>query len=170
MIPFVVEQQKAAVIQRFGKCHRVATAGLNSRLPLIDDKVGEVNLRVRQLDVDVETETRDNVFVKVIVSVQYFVLPEKIYEAYYKLNSPEEQIKAFVFDVVRARVPMIDLDDVFAKKDEIADGVKSELCQMMENFGYGILKALVTDIDPDPKVKEAMNEINAAQRLRIAAM
>ncbi|MGB0579360.1 MAG: SPFH domain-containing protein [Limisphaerales bacterium] len=170
MIPFIVEQQKAAVIQRFGKYHRVATAGLNFRLPLIDDNVGEVNLRVRQLDVDVETKTLDNVFVKVIVSVQYFVLPEKIYEAYYKLNSPEAQIKAFVFDVVRARVPLIGLDDVFAKKDEIADGVKSELCQMMENFGYGILKALVTDIDPDPKVKEAMNEINAAQRLRVAAM
>lgn len=170
MIPFVVEQQKAAVIQRLGKYHRVATAGLNFRLPFLDDKVGEVNLRVRQLDVDVETKTRDNVFVKVIVSVQYFVLPEKIYEAFYKLNDPDAQIRAFVFDVVRARVPLIDLDDVFAKKDEIADGVKSELCQVMENFGYSILKALVTDIDPDQKVKEAMNEINAAQRLRVAAM
>jgi len=148
----------------------VATAGLNFRLPFLDDDVGEVNLRVRQLDVDVETKTKDNVFVKVIVSVQYFVLPEKIFEAFYKLNDPDAQIKAFVFDVVRARVPMIDLDDVFAKKDEIADGVKSELCQVMENFGYSILKALVTDIDPDQKVKEAMNEINAAQRQRVAAM
>jgi regulator of protease activity HflC (stomatin/prohibitin superfamily) len=170
MIPFIVEQQKAAVIQRLGKYNRVATAGLNFRLPFIDERVGEVNLRVRQLDVDVETKTRDNVFVKVIVSVQYFVLPEKIYEAFYKLNNADEQIKAFVFDVVRARVPMIDLDDVFAKKDDIADGVKSELAQVMDNFGYGILKALVTDIDPDQKVKEAMNEINAAQRQRIAAM
>ena len=148
----------------------MATAGLNFRLPFLDDDVGEVNLRVRQLDVDVETKTKDNVFVKVIVSVQYFVLPEKIFEAFDKLNDPDAQIKAFVFDVVRARVPMIDLDDVFAKKDEIADGVKSELCQVMENFGYSILKALVTDIDPDQKVKEAMNEINAAQRQRVAAM
>ena len=170
MIPFVVEQQKAAVIQRLGKYRRVATAGLNWRLPFFDENVGEVNLRVKQLDVDVETKTQDNVFVKVIVSVQYYVLPEKIYEAFYKLNKPEEQIKAFVFDVVRARVPMINLDDVFAKKDEIADSVRDELCQMMENFGYGILKALVTDIDPDAKVKEAMNEINAAQRQRIAAL
>jgi len=170
MIPFLVEQQQAAVIQRLGKYSHVATAGLNFRLPFIDEKVGLVNLRVRQLDVEVETKTRDNVFVKVIVSVQYYVLPEKIFEAYYKLDNPEGQIRAFVFDVVRARVPLIDLDDVFAKKDDIADGVKSELSQMMENFGYGILKALVTDIDPDAKVKEAMNEINAAQRQRIAAM
>ncbi len=170
MIPFIVEQQKAAVIQRLGKYHRVATAGLNFRLPFLDERVGELNLRVRQLDVDVETKTRDNVFVKVIVSVQYYVLPDKIYEAYYQLNNADEQIKAFVFDVVRARVPMIDLDDVFAKKDEIADSVKNELSQVMDDFGYGILKALVTDIDPDQKVKEAMNEINAAQRQRIAAM
>lgn len=130
--------------------------------------VGEVNLRVRQLDVDVETKTRDNVFVKVIVSVQYFVLPEKIYEAFYKLDNADEQIKAFVFDVLRARVPQINLHDVFAKKDEIADGVKNELSHVMNNFGFGILKALVTDIDPDEKVKVAMNDINAWPRSRRA--
>ncbi|HAW02065.1 MAG TPA: SPFH domain-containing protein, partial [Verrucomicrobiales bacterium] len=108
-------------------------------------------------------------FVKVLVSVQFYVLPEKIYEAFYRLESPERQIKSFVFDVVRARVPRIRLDDVFEKKDEIADVVKNELQQVMDDFGYGILKALVTDIDPDAKVKAAMNEINAATRLRVAA-
>jgi regulator of protease activity HflC (stomatin/prohibitin superfamily) len=166
---FVVRQQTAAVVQRFGKFTRVAKPGLNLKVPLIDWVAGRVNLRVQQLDVCVETKTEDNVFVKVVVSVQYFVLPEKVFDAFYKLNEPEQQIMAFVFDVVRARVPRIKLDDVFEKKDEIADAVKSELAQVMDDFGYGIVKALVTDIDPDDKVKKSMNEINAAQRMRVAA-
>ncbi len=166
---FVVRQQTAAVVQRFGKFTRVAKPGLNLKVPLIDWVAGRVNLRVQQLDVCVETKTEDNVFVKVVVSVQYFVLPEKVFDAFYKLNEPEQQIMAFVFDVVRARVPRIKLDDVFEKKDEIADAVKSELAQVMDDFGYGIVKALVTDIDPDEKVKKSMNEINAAQRMRVAA-
>ena len=170
MIPFfTVKQQTAAIVTRFGKFTRIANPGLNILLPFIERVAGHVNLRVRQLDVEVETKTEDNVFVKVLVSVQYYVLPEKIYEAFYRLENPEKQIKSFVFDVVRARVPRIRLDDVFEKKDEIADVVKSELQQVMDDFGYGILKALVTDIDPDAKVKAAMNEINAATRLRVAA-
>jgi regulator of protease activity HflC (stomatin/prohibitin superfamily) len=104
-----------------------------------------------------------------VVAVQYFVLPEKVYDAFYKLDNATRQITSFVFDVVRAQVPKIKLDDVFEKKDDIANIVKSELSQVMEGFGYGILKALVTDIDPDAKVKESMNEINAAQRMRVAA-
>ncbi|MEM7385718.1 MAG: SPFH domain-containing protein [Verrucomicrobiota bacterium] len=169
MIPFVVRQQTAAVLEKFGKFSRISNSGLNFKMPIVERVAGQVNLKVRQLDVQVETKTQDNVFVNVLVSVQYFVLPDKIYEAFYKLDDPELQIRSFVFDVVRARVPEIKLDDVFQKKDEIADVVKSELSQVMDDFGYGIVKALVTDIDPDPKVKEAMNEINAAQRLRVAA-
>ena len=170
MIPFfTVEQQTTAIIQRLGKFSRTAKPGLNLIFPFLEKVAGKVNLRVRQLDVEVETKTLDNVFVKVMVSVQYYVLPEKIFEAFYKLDDPEMQIKSFVFDVVRARVPKIKLDDVFEKKDEIADVVKSELSQVMDDFGYGIVKALVTDIDPDAKVKQAMNEINAAQRLRVAS-
>lgn len=166
---FTVGQQTAAVTQRFGKFVRVATSGLNFKMPWVDWVAGRINLRVQQLDVKVETKTEDNVFVKTVVSVQYFVLPSKVYDAYYKLQDPAEQITAFVFDVVRARVPKIKLDDVFFKKDEIADAVKEELSQTMDDFGYGIVKALVTDIDPDQKVKDSMNEINAAQRLRVAA-
>ncbi|MEW5735586.1 MAG: SPFH domain-containing protein [Thermodesulfobacteriota bacterium] len=166
---FTVHQQTAAAVQRFGKFVRVANAGLNVKIPWIDWVAGHVNLRVQQLDVKVETKTEDNVFVQTVVSVQYFVQPDKVYEAFYKLDNPATQITAFVFDVVRARVPKIKLDDVFDKKDEIADAVKNELSQTMDDFGYGIVKALVTDIDPDRKVKESMNEINAAQRLRIAA-
>ena len=166
---FIVQQQTVAVVQRLGKFDRLAEAGLHVRVPFIEKVAGTVNLRVRQLDVEVETKTRDNVFVRVIVSVQYFVLAGKVYDAFYKLDDPVNQIKAFVFDVVRARVPKIKLDDVFEKKDEIAGAVKNELSQVMDDFGYGIVKTLVTDIDPDAKVKEAMNEINAAQRMRAAA-
>ena len=166
---FIVQQQTVAVVQRFGKFDRLAEAGLHVKVPFIEKVAGTVNLRVQQLDVEVETKTRDNVFVRVIVSVQYFVLTDKVYDAFYKLDDPVNQIKAFVFDVVRARVPKIKLDDVFEKKDEIAGAVKNELSQVMDDFGYGIVKTLVTDIDPDAKVKEAMNEINAAQRMRAAA-
>ncbi len=164
-----VKQQSAAIIQRFGKFVRVANPGLNFIIPFIENVAGRVNLRVDQLDVKVETKTLDNVFLHTTVSVQFFVDPSKIYEAFYKLENPTKQITSFVFDVVRARVPKIKLDDVFEKKDEIADAVKNELTEMMSDFGYGIVKALVTDIDPDSKVKEAMNEINAAQRMRVAA-
>ena len=166
---FTVKQQTAAVIQRFGKFVRVARPGLNIKIPLIEHVAGRLSLRVQQLDVKVETKTKDNVFAHVLVSVQYLVLPDKVNEAFYKLDDPETQITAFVFDVVRAQVPNIILDDVFAKKDEIAQQVKAELDQTMDDFGYGIVKALVTDIDPDAKVKASMNEINAAQRLRLAA-
>jgi regulator of protease activity HflC (stomatin/prohibitin superfamily) len=166
---FTVNQQTAAVVQRFGKFQRIAMPGLNFKVPIVDTIAGRINFRVRQLDVEVETKTEDNVFVKAVVAVQYYVLPDKAYDAFYKLADPSTQITAYVFDVVRARVPQLKLDDVFERKDEIAIAVKSELTQVMDDFGYGIVKALVTDIDPDHKVKEAMNEINAAQRMRVAA-
>ena len=166
---YTVKQQTAAVIQRFGKFSRISNPGLNFLIPFVEQIAGTVNLRVNQLDVKVETKTEYNVFLHVLVSVQFFVQPEKVYQAFYKLQDPERQITSFVFDVVRARVPRIKLDDVFEKKDEIAIAVKEELEQVMSDFGYGIVKTLVTDIDPDRKVKESMNEINAAQRMRVAA-
>jgi regulator of protease activity HflC (stomatin/prohibitin superfamily) len=109
------------------------------------------------------------VFVSLVVGVQYYVLPERIYDAFYRLEDASRQITSYVFDVVRAQVPKIPLDDVFAKKDDIAEAVKIELSAIMEGFGYGILKALVTDIEPDARVKESMNEINYALRMRVAA-
>jgi regulator of protease activity HflC (stomatin/prohibitin superfamily) len=166
---FTVEQRTTAIVQRFGRFVREVGPGLNAKVPFIDRVVGRINLRVQQLDVKIETKTEDNVFVHMVVAVQYYVLPEKVYDAFYKLDDATRQITSFVFDVVRARVPKIKLDDVFEKKDEIADIVKSELAQVMDGFGYGILKALVTDIEPDARVKESMNEINAAQRMRVAA-
>jgi len=165
---FVVQQQTVSVIERLGKYNRVAYPGLNFLIPFIERKVSLLSLRIQQLDVHVETKTHDNVFVKIKVSVQFQVIESKIYEACYKLFSPSEQIEAYVFDVVRAKVPNIGLDDLFAKKDEIADDVKHELEEIMHGFGYQIIKALVTDIEPNENVKNAMNEINTALRLRIA--
>ena len=166
---FTVRQQTAAIVETFGKFSRIASAGLNIKIPFVQRVAGVLSLRVQQLDVKVETKTQDNVFVHVTVSVQFFVLQEKVFDAFYKLYNAEEQIRSYVFDVVRARVPELKLDDVFEKKDEIADAVKHQLKEDMESYGYGIQKALVTDIDPDAKVKASMNEINAAQRLRVAA-
>jgi regulator of protease activity HflC (stomatin/prohibitin superfamily) len=167
---FIVRQQTAAVVERFGRFKRIAPAGLNIKIPFIDRIAGRLSLRIQQLEVRVETKTQDNVFVFVVVSVQYYVLPGKVVDAFYKLQNAQGQITSFVFDTVRARVPTIILDDLFEKKDDIAMAVKQELDTVMDDFGYGIIKALVTDIDPDAKVKASMNEINAAQRLREAAI
>jgi len=166
---YTVKQQNCAVIERFGKFKRISKSGLHFKIPLIDRISNNISLKIKQLNVSVETKTKDNVFVDLVVAVQYKVLPNKVYEACYMLQDPEQQINAFVFDLVRAQVPLLDLDDVFAKKDDIANAVKKELDSQMEEFGYGIIKALVTDVNPDANVKSAMNEINTAQRLRIAA-
>lgn len=167
---FTVSQQTAAVVERFGKLKKIATAGLNFKIPFIDRVAGRISLRVQQLDVKIETKTKDDVFLFALVSVQYLVLPERIEDAFYKLQDPQAQITSYVFDTVRAQVPLVKLDDVFAAKDDIAQAVKKELEHVMDDFGYGIVGSLVTDIDPDHKVKESMNEINAAQRLRVAAV
>ena len=166
---FVVKQQSAAIVERFGKFLSIRQSGLHFKIPLIDRISGRISLRILQLDVIVETKTKDDVFVKLKVSVQYKIIQEKVYEAFYKLDYPQDQITSYVFDVVRAVVPKMKLDDVFEKKNEIADAVKGELNDAMINYGYDIIKALVTDIDPDAEVKAAMNKINAAERKKVAA-
>ncbi len=166
---FTVKQQTIAVIERFGKFQSTRNAGLQLKIPLIDRVAGRVSLRVQQLDVIVETKTRDDVFVHLKISVQFLIRQGHVYDAFYKLQNPQEQITAFIFDVVRAEVPKMILDDVFEKKEEIALAIQRDLKEAMLNYGYDIIKALVTDIDPDEKVKIAMNRINAADREKIAA-
>jgi regulator of protease activity HflC (stomatin/prohibitin superfamily) len=166
---YTVDTAQAAIVQRFGKFVKVGNAGLNFKFPWFEQVAGRVNLRVQQFKVEVETKTLDNVFVKVWVSVQYQVIPAKVFQAYYKLQSPGDQITSYVFDSVRSNVPKMKLDDVFEKKDDVADAVKRELTSVMDDYGYLIIKALVTDVDPDPKVKSAMNDINAAQREQVAS-
>jgi regulator of protease activity HflC (stomatin/prohibitin superfamily) len=166
---FTVKQQTAVIIERFGKFQSVRTSGLHMKIPIVDKIVARVGLKIQQLDVVIETKTLDDVFVKLKVSVQYVVLREQVYDAFYQLEYPHEQITSFVFDVVRAEVPKMKLDDVFVKKDDIAIAVKRELQQYMSVYGYDIIKTLVTDIDPDAQVKQAMNRINASEREKIAA-
>ena len=166
---FTVKQQSAAIIERFGKFHSIRQSGLHLKIPLVDRIPGRLSLKIQQLDVMIETKTKDDVFVKLKVSVQYKVIKEKVFDAFYKLDYPHDQITSYVFDVVRAEVPKMKLDDVFLKKDDIAIAVKSELNDAMLDYGYDIIKTLVTDIDPDSQVKEAMNRINAADREKTAA-
>ena len=166
---FIVKQQSAAVVERFGKFVSIRHSGLQIKIPVIDRVAGRLSLRIQQLDVVVETKTKDDVFVKVKVSVQYKVIKDKVYDAFYKLDFPQDQITSYVFDVVRAEVPKMILDDVFEKKDDIAIAVKGELNDAMQNYGFDIIKTLVTDIDPDAQVKESMNRINASEREKVAA-
>ncbi|MGG8495889.1 SPFH domain-containing protein [Tenacibaculum sp. TC6] len=166
---FTIKQQTAGIIERFGKFQSIRHSGLQLKIPLVDRIAGKLSLKIQQLDVIVETKTLDDVFVKLKVSVQYKVIREKVYDAFYKLDYPHDQITSYVFDVVRAEVPKMRLDDVFVKKDDIAIAVKSELNDAMMEYGYDIIKTLVTDIDPDAQVKAAMNRINAAEREKVAA-
>ncbi len=166
---FTVKQQTSAIIERFGKFQSIRHSGLQLKIPIIDRISGRLSLKIQQLDVIIETKTLDDVFVKLKVSVQFKVIKDKVYDAFYKLDFPHDQITSYVFDVVRAEVPKMKLDDVFVKKDDIAIAVKTELNDAMLNYGYDIIKTLVTDIDPDAQVKEAMNRINASEREKVAA-
>lgn len=166
---FIVKQQSAAIIETFGRFSSIRNSGLQFKIPIVQRVAGRMSLKIQQLDVIIETKTKDDVFVKLKVSVQYKVINEKVYDAFYKLDFPQDQITSYVFDVVRAEVPKMKLDDVFVKKDDIAIAVKGELNDAMLDYGYDIIKTLVTDIDPDAQVKAAMNRINASEREKIAA-
>jgi regulator of protease activity HflC (stomatin/prohibitin superfamily) len=166
---FTIKQQTAAIIERFGKYQSTRRAGLQMKIPVIDKIAGKITLKIQQLDVIVETKTSDDVFVKTKVSVQYVIIPSKVYDAFYRLDDPMAQITSYVFDVVRAEVPKMKLDDVFERKDDIAIAIKGELSGAMQSYGYDIVKALVTDIDPAEEVKVAMNRINASEREKVAA-
>ena len=168
---FIVKQKTAVIIERLGKFNRIASSGLNFKIPILDRKAGTINLRVMELPVEVETKTKDDVFVRMIVSVQYYVVEsdEGIRQSFYRFDNPARQIQSYVFDSIRSEVPNMLLDDVFSEKDKIAQAVQTELSETIEEYGYAIVKALITDIDPDAKVKHAMNEINAAKRMKEAA-
>jgi regulator of protease activity HflC (stomatin/prohibitin superfamily) len=169
-IPYfsVVRTKQVAIIESFGRFDKTVQAGPCLVLPW--QKVAtKLSLKVQEMQVGVETKTSDDVFVKLLMAVQYHVIPERAKEAYYELANPIQQIESYVFDEVRSTVPNMELDEVFRNKDKIAEAVKDNLKETMDKYGYNIIGALVNDIDPDARVKEAMNEINAAQRLRKAA-
>ncbi|HUK54776.1 MAG TPA: SPFH domain-containing protein [Candidatus Binatia bacterium] len=166
---FTVNTAERAVVERFNKFDRVAEPGLAFKLPFIET-TRKLDMRVQQVAIPIETKTKDNVFVKIPVAVQYQVLPNKVFEAYYKLAAPQRQIEAYVYNVILGHVPKMDLDTAYESQQDIALAVKKELDATMETFGYLIVKALVTDIIPAEKVKSAMNDINAARREQEAAL
>ena len=167
---YVVRQQSVAIIERFGRYHKTSSSGINFRLPLGIDKIAaRVQLRLLQSEIIVETKTQDNVFVTMNVATQYRVNENNVIDAYYKLMRPEAQIKSYIEDALRSSVPKLTLDELFEKKDEIALEVQKQVAEEMSTYGYIIVKALITKVEPDAEVKQSMNEINAAQRKRVAA-
>jgi regulator of protease activity HflC (stomatin/prohibitin superfamily) len=166
-----VQQQTHAIVQRWGRFLRVCGPGLHWRCPLVDTVAGRVTHRVRELEIKVESKTKDDVFVELLIAVQFLVreAEEAVKAAQYKLMNPQQQISSYVFDTVRALVPEMPVDSVFSEKEKIALAVKERLEQIMEDFGYTILQALVNDIQPDHEVKAAMNKVNASARLKEAA-
>ncbi len=167
---FTVAQQTSAVIERFGKFNRLAGAGLGMKIPLVERIEERVSLRVQQLDVQVESKSKDNVFVVLAIVIQYQVREDRIQDAVYRLTDHRRQIESYVFDVVRAQVPIMTLEEAFENKDSIATAVDTDLRGRMEQYGYEIVNVLVNDIDPDDRVKTAMNEVQAAHREREAAV
>jgi regulator of protease activity HflC (stomatin/prohibitin superfamily) len=166
----IIPERQSYVIQRLGKYNRICYSGLNLKIPFIEIIASKENLRIQQLDVNVETKTLDNVFVDLKISVQYRVIKTKVYEAFYELEDPHGQVAAYIFDEVRAEVPKLKLDDVFSKKEDIAIAVRDNISEQMEKYGYKIVKTLITDITPDEVVKISMNKINAAMRDKEAAI
>jgi regulator of protease activity HflC (stomatin/prohibitin superfamily) len=164
-----VRTQEVGIVEDLGQFKQLLDPGLHFLVWPLQTIVGKMSLRIQQLDVFCETKTKDNVFVQVAVAVQYTVLLESAYDAYYRLTDPRSQIQSYVFDVVRSSVPKMELDDAFASKAEIASAVLGQLKQVMQDYGYEIKNALVTDLSPDSKVKASMNEINASKRLKEAA-
>ena len=167
---YVVRQQSVAIVERFGRYQKIATSGIHMRLPFGIDKIAaRIQLRLLQSEIVVETKTKDNVFVMMNVATQYRVNEQNVTDAYYKLMRPEAQIKSYIEDALRSSVPKLTLDELFEKKDEIALEVQYQVAEEMTTYGYIIVKTLITKVEPDAEVKQSMNEINAAQRKRVAA-
>lgn len=167
---FTVETAQVAIVQRLGKFARVAGPGLNWKTPYLETVVRRLSMKVQQFDVQVETKTQDNVFVQIPVSIQYKIIPEGVEAAFYKLSDPVKQIESMVYNVVLGHVPKMKLDDTFLNQADIASDLRDNLDASMKEYGYSIVKVLISDIVPDQKVKAAMNDINAAQREREATV
>ena len=168
-IMFTVHSSEAVIVESFGKFKRVASAGLNFKTPFVDSITRPISLRVQQLEVNIESKTKDNVFVTVPVAVQYQIQENQVVDAYYKLSNPEAQIRSYVFDTVRSALSGLELDAAFESKDDIARSVEQTLSERMLEYGFRIINTLVQDISPDQRVRDSMNSINAAQRDRVAA-
>jgi len=171
-LAFQVSQQSVCIVERFGKFVKVAHAGINFKIPFIDKVIATQSLRIQQLNVSVSTKTKDNVFVQIVVSAQYRIINynSQIKKSYYELENVKKQIDSYLLDAIRAEVPKMKLDEVFEKKDQIANAIKYELSEAINSFGYEIIKTLITDIEVDKRIVEAMNEIVASEREKYATI
>ncbi|KAL7183948.1 hypothetical protein ACSBR2_026174 [Camellia fascicularis] len=166
-----VDQANIGVVESWGRFQKLAQPGFHFFNPFAGECLaGVLSTRISSLDVRIETKTKDNVFVQLLCSIQYRVIKENADDAFYELQNPKEQIQAYVFDVVRAHVPRMTLDELFEQKGDVAQAVLEELEKVMGAYGYNIEHILMVDIIPDPSVRKAMNEINAAQRLQLASV
>ncbi|MGD2065145.1 MAG: SPFH domain-containing protein, partial [Dehalococcoidia bacterium] len=167
---YVVRQQTFAVIERWGKFSRTVGPGIHLKVPIMDRVAGRVSIRIQELNVTIKTKTNDNVFVDLLIALQYFVDGEdKVWDAFYGLANPQAQMESWIFDNVRAKVPGMTLDSVFENKGEIAKEIEDSLSDRLSEYGYKLVRAPVNDIQPDRGVADAMNEINGQQGLRVAA-
>ena len=163
-----VNQQSVKIVQRFGKFKKVLYPGLNFIVPFVDSVAGELNLKLQQAEISVDAKTKDNVFIRIVLSVQYQIMKGKEQDAFYKLENPIKQIESFVFNIVRSEIPKLSLDEVFVNQDHIAQAVDEQLAATMEDFGYTIFKVLVTEVSPAANVVQAMNDVKASEQLKIS--
>jgi regulator of protease activity HflC (stomatin/prohibitin superfamily) len=166
---FTVSNMYAAIIERFGRFDRVAYAGLSWKMPFVERIAAKVSLQLTELRLSLETKTKDNVFVTIPVSVQFQRIKDKVADSWYKLANEQAQIGSYVENAILGHIPSLTLDEAFSSQASIAAAVKDQLDEVMEGYGFHIVKVLITDITPAQKVKDAMNDINAAQREQVAA-
>lgn len=164
-----VEQSDVAIVESCGKYKQSAKAGCLCLVPCKDSVAGVLSLRVQDHNCVVESKTKDNVFVYVKLSIQYSVLPDRVEKAFYTLQAPISQIESYVFNSIRGQIPLVDIDELFSMRSEIAERLKKDVDDQMDKYGFDILTVLITDIDPAKSVKDAMNQIQLYQRMRSAA-
>ena len=174
---FVVKQQHAVIIERLGKFNKIVGAGFHAKIPFVDRKAATVSLRTMKNGFDIDVKTEDNVTIGLEVSAQYHVsyelgsTPEQsgVYKSYYMLQQPVAQMRDFITDALRSSIPVYTLDEVFAKKDDIAKDVNATVSEQMDAYGFTLVSTLITKIALPHEVEDSMNQINAAQRTKAAA-
>lgn len=174
---YVVKQQHAVIIERLGRFHRIVGAGFHAKIPFVDRKAATVSLRTMKNGFNIDVKTEDNVTIGLEISAQYHVSYERgnspqesgVYKSYYMLQQPVAQMRDFITDALRSSIPVYTLDEVFAKKDDIAKDVNATVSEQMDAYGFTLVSTLITKIALPAEVEDSMNQINAAQRTKAAA-
>lgn len=159
-----IKTSTTGILQTFGKFDRTVGPGLRLYIPFIQ-KITPVSNRLTQDTFTFEVKTKDNVFATLGLAVQYKIHPDNTEKAFFSLDNPNQQIDAYIENVVRSRAPKMKLDELFESQNDICRSVSDELAEKMKDHGFTIVNTLVTGINPAKEVKEAMNHINASERL-----